>query len=234
MSSSELQYITELGGQRLLPIHNTNIDNHVSFSDRLQLLRDKAQAWFKLDIERVPVGAVSIPQQFLDSYDYFGNSPLTDGHLFLWDEMKGSATIFPALPKPSQRTIERDWPPGSLYSAPNRLGDVFVDPAQNLIVVATFNNNHFHSPDGVRVILGTLDEDGAHPRAAGRVLFPSAVPGEEEDFGDYDTLKLKCSGRHIAVHRCRLFSGWTTCIWWLQIWDWQHSATSNVSLAKTV
>ncbi|KAG1747287.1 hypothetical protein EDD22DRAFT_851106 [Suillus occidentalis] len=46
-SLAELQYIVELSGQRLLPVPNTN--NHTPISERLQLLRDKAHAWFKFN-----------------------------------------------------------------------------------------------------------------------------------------------------------------------------------------
>jgi hypothetical protein len=43
ISSSELQYIVELSGQRLLHVPNTD-DVNIPVSERLQLLRDKAHA----------------------------------------------------------------------------------------------------------------------------------------------------------------------------------------------
>ncbi|KAG2046328.1 hypothetical protein BDR06DRAFT_1037728, partial [Suillus hirtellus] len=58
MSSSELQYITELGGQQLLPVLNGSL----SVSERLQLLRDKVHAWSKFDVHSSE--SISIPVQF--------------------------------------------------------------------------------------------------------------------------------------------------------------------------
>ncbi|KAJ8588667.1 hypothetical protein M405DRAFT_933939, partial [Rhizopogon salebrosus TDB-379] len=104
-SSSELQYITELGGQRLIPVPNTNLHNYTSYSERLQLLRDEARAWFKLDIVRSPSRTVTLPKIILDSHEEATMS-LADGHLYLWDENGGSAIILPILPGPSQRTFE--------------------------------------------------------------------------------------------------------------------------------
>ncbi|OJA08870.1 hypothetical protein AZE42_01739 [Rhizopogon vesiculosus] len=233
MSSSELQYITELGGQQLIPLPNADLDNHTSFPERLQLLRNKAQAWFKLDINRNSFGRFPVPTQYLDSDVVSGE--LVDGHLCLWYADKDSAAILPVLPKPSQQTIEHDWSPGSLCSVPN--GDVFMDPAQNLIAVATFDNSDLRSSDEVRVVLGALDENGAHPQAAGRVLLQSAVLETGYDGFVSAGLKVKGLGRHIAVQRCRMFEhgstdGGAKCMWWLQIWDWRHSTTSNVSLGK--
>jgi hypothetical protein len=156
---------------------------------------------------------------------------LADGHLYLWDENGGSAIILPILPGPSQRTFERSWSPGSLDVTPQ--GGVFMDPAQNLIATAYVDDDI----DEVRVFLGTLNEDGDHPEAAGRMLIQSAVamPGDEEDNYESEKVSLKGFGRHIAAQRCRIFGidgGGTECTWWLQIWDWRYSTTSNVSLYK--
>lgn len=71
MSSFELQYITELGGQQLLPV----FDGHISLSKRLQLLRDKAHAWFKFNLE-----TVSLTRNLSSIYMY-----IVDGHLCLWN-----------------------------------------------------------------------------------------------------------------------------------------------------
>ncbi|OAX41013.1 hypothetical protein K503DRAFT_768069 [Rhizopogon vinicolor AM-OR11-026] len=229
MSSSELQYITELGGQRLIPVLNTDSSDHISFSERLKLLRDQAQAWFKLDIGHVPFGTVSIPMYFLDSYADVAMS-LVNGHLCLWNEEDDCVTILPILPKPSQRSIERYWSPGSLC-VPTE-GDVFMDPAQDLIAIATFG---YESGEQVHVAIGTLNEDGVHPEAAGRVLIQSVVPEREDGvYGDV-RLRLKCFGKYIAVQYCRTFESYngSTCIWSLQIWDWRHSTTSNSVLHGT-
>jgi hypothetical protein len=225
ISSAELQYIIELGGQQLLPVPS---DHAPSNSKRLQLLRDKTHAWFKFDIHSFE--KVSIPGQFHRATPFFAS-----GHLCLWDREGDSAKIFPILPKPSQQTIEREWPPGSLCSPPNaRSADVFMDPAQNLIATAYYvppNVTLRSGDDRFSIELGTLDRAGAHPKAAGRTLSlsrPSLWHGE--------SLKLQGMGRHIALLRSMIGEGTGATgfdeIWSLQIWDWQHSTTSSVSLGQ--
>ncbi|KAG1729275.1 hypothetical protein EDB19DRAFT_126148 [Suillus lakei] len=58
MSSSELQYITELGSQQLLPVSN----NHIPVSKRLHFLRDNSRAWLKFDLHSFKT--ISIPEKF--------------------------------------------------------------------------------------------------------------------------------------------------------------------------
>jgi len=232
ISSSELQYIVELGGQRLLPVPTTN-DNTVSISKYLQLLKDKAHAWFKFDIHSFET--VSVPGQF-----YGAKTSLANGHLCLWKEEDDSAKIFPVLPKPSQKPIERDWPPGSLCSLPNsHCADVFMDPAQNLIAIAycvvQFPDEFytFEHDERFFIELGALDRDGVHPKAAGRTLCLSELPGREGSRFLTESLKLEGMGRHIALRRALTSDDPGVLspeeIWSLHIWDWQESTTSNVS-----
>ncbi|KAG1838914.1 hypothetical protein DFJ58DRAFT_120895 [Suillus subalutaceus] len=103
MSSSELQYVTELGGQQLLFVPGMDLDNNTSNFKCLQLLRDKAHAWFKLDIHSSKT--VFIPEPFRR----YTNTFLVHGHLRLFNEVQQLAKIFPILPKPDQQIIERDW-----------------------------------------------------------------------------------------------------------------------------
>ncbi|KAG1719281.1 hypothetical protein EDB19DRAFT_2030440 [Suillus lakei] len=214
MSSSELQYIVELSGQQLLvPIPST--DNHTPISERLQLLRDKAHAWFKFNLHSFEI--VTIPKE-----PFYVDEIVTHGHLCLWND--DLAVIIPILPKPSQHTVEHDqWQRtlSSVTSVPHSYKlDVFMDPAQNLIAVA-------HVVDEIIYIdIRTLDDDGVHPRAAGRRLFLSVLRGyEEHDMND--STNLQVFGRHIAFRRTSL----SFDCWQLQIWDWQHSMTSNCFLS---
>ncbi|KAG1840496.1 hypothetical protein DFJ58DRAFT_916733 [Suillus subalutaceus] len=64
LSSSELQYIVKLGGQRLLPV-GLGAYNYTPISERLRLLRDKAHAWFKFDTR--PVQTAVVPETFVDA-----------------------------------------------------------------------------------------------------------------------------------------------------------------------
>ncbi|KAG2133263.1 uncharacterized protein EDB93DRAFT_888444 [Suillus bovinus] len=220
MSSSELQYIVELSGQRLLPVPNTN--NNTSASSCLQTLRDRAHAWFKFDM-------YSFKTITLQEISYSKKKFIADGHIYSWDENNDVATIIPILPKPSQRTVERSWSPGTLRSGPNSITmDVLMDPAQNLIAIVYYAA-HENDPFGgaVYIDLKTLDGDGVHPQAAG----PTLLLSEPSIFVETST-KLKCWGRHIALQR-------SFCMtpdygrsrdrkeWKLQIWDWQNSTTSR-------
>ncbi|OJA12069.1 hypothetical protein AZE42_02170 [Rhizopogon vesiculosus] len=234
MSSSELQYIVELGGQRLLPVSSTDPDNVTSIAKRLQLLRDKAHAWFEFD--KCSFRTVSIPERFR-----YARRSITGGHLCLWNE-EGLAKIFPILPKPSQQTIERDWSLRSSHSVPNaHAWDVFMDPAQNLIATA-YATTHEHSDwqshsDDANFYIGltTLDVGGIHPQAAGPVLF---LPGYENRGLAVFGWKLKVLGSHVAFQRSLVLRDRANTTykdrWWLQIWDWQHSTTSNCILDETV
>ncbi|KAG0708776.1 hypothetical protein DFH29DRAFT_1035553 [Suillus ampliporus] len=212
MSSSELQYIVELGGQQLLPITvcNAYFDNHTPISKRLQLLKDDAHAWFRFD--HSSIGTVSVPHQI----NFADEITFANGHLCLQGEFSDFAMIFPISPKPSQQKIERCWSPLS-HSAPNgdTMIDVHMDPAQNLIAILhargdtrQLDDERFH------IDLGALDRDGVHPEAAGRTLFLSGL------------------SRHASHSHCS--SSTFKIIWSLQIWDWQHSSTSNSILTDTL
>ncbi|KAG1727726.1 hypothetical protein EDB19DRAFT_189337 [Suillus lakei] len=213
MSSSELQYIVEMSGQRLLPVPNA--DNGTPVSKRLQLLRDGAHAWFKVDIhssKTVPMRRVPRSRRKF----------VADGHLYLWNTQEDTATIIPILPKPSQETIQRDWSPGTLCSVPNSYKlDVFMDPAQNLVAVVYIVRGT------VYIDLRALDCDDVHPQAAGETLL---LPDDPENRGETVSAKLKGFGRHIALWRRLDDPTWTTFKddkWQLQLWDWQHSTTSS-------
>ncbi|KAG1744840.1 hypothetical protein EDB19DRAFT_2023803 [Suillus lakei] len=235
MSSSELQYITELGGQQLLPVPDMNVDNNTSIFKRLQLLRDRAHAWFKLDIHSSET--VFIPGPFRRDAHIF----LIHGHLCLFNENLQSAKIFPVLPKSSQQTIERDWSTESLRSYPNAdCIDVFMDPGENLIAIAyVILLNWPEGNDRIYIDLGVLDGDGAHPQAAGRTLYLSETEFEGNILAS-DTLQLDICGRHVAFRSSRcsvVYDGLDEVnqeMWWLQIWDWKHSTTSNCVISDTI
>ncbi|KAG1843365.1 hypothetical protein DFJ58DRAFT_747910 [Suillus subalutaceus] len=214
VSSSELQYIVELGGQHLIPISNTDSDNHTPVSEHLQHLRDRAHAWFRVDIHSAKT--VPIPELFLYEESFIAN-----GHLYSWDSDDDTATIIPILPKPSQQIIERNWSPGTLCTVPNSTNlCVLMDPAQNLIAVVYFDDE-----ETLYVNLRALDDDSFHPKAAGPTLFLSELPGYDNDV-DSESVKLKVMGRHIALQRAA-----SDCdMWQVQIWDWQHS-TSDIILS---
>ncbi|KAG1795316.1 uncharacterized protein HD556DRAFT_378346 [Suillus plorans] len=217
LSSSELQYIVEIGGQRLLVISNT--DHSIPISKRLQLLRDKAHAWFKVDIhpfEMVPVTRAPLSRDNI----------VAGGHFYSWDLLGGTAMIMPVLPKPSQQSVRRNWLPGKLCPAaswPSRQLDVLMDPAQNLIAVA-----YVVDRKTVYINLRALDGDGIHPQAAGERLFLS---DDSENCFETTMAKLKGFGRYIALSRRSDDENRTSLdkVWQLHIWDWKYSTTSSVS-----
>jgi hypothetical protein len=228
LSSSELQYIVELGGQRLLPVPTTGLGNQISIAKRLQLLRDKAYAWFGFN--KCSFETLSIPEEFT-----FAKFSVAGGHLSLWDQEDDLAEIFPILSKPSQRTIKREWSPRWSHSVPNaQTFDVFVDPAQNLVAAAYFaiTNDLQFSNESFYIDLRTLDIDGVHPQAAGPILSLSALPESENGgFSVLMSLELKGLGKHIALRMiCGTGNNTSQDTFVLQIWDWQHSTTSSVSL----
>jgi hypothetical protein len=230
MSSSDLQYIVELSGQCLIPVPNT--DNLTPVSERLQLLRDRAHAWLKFDIHSFKT--IAMPEIDRDHELYF-----TGGHFYFWRDISRSATIFPALSEPSQQTIERDWPPGTLCTVPHsKVLEVFMDSAQNLIAVVYIDNR---KPEMLYIDLGALDSDRVHPLAAGQTLF-ACEPLKSDDNNRVKTseTRVKVCGRHIALqHYFVLLDDDEVGKFYqhmsqLQIWDWQHSTTSRSVLSHAV
>ncbi|KAG2072257.1 hypothetical protein BDR04DRAFT_1096840 [Suillus decipiens] len=242
VSSSELQYIVELGGQRLLPVPIAYLGKHTSVSQRLQLLRDKAHAWFQFNLHAHSFQTFSLQEQV-----YEVGISLVDGHLCLWspyhetEDSRNSAKIVPILPKPSQQTIERHWSPGSLCPVPDAyIVDVYMDPVQNLIAIAYAVHSNVLLEGRFYVDIRTLDGDDIHPQAAGQTLVLSVVTAQSRHdwFTITEVLKLKVFGRHLALQCSPVFddpvSTTSRVIWWLQLWDWQHSTTSNSKLSDTM
>ncbi|KAG2087902.1 uncharacterized protein F5147DRAFT_781167 [Suillus discolor] len=227
MSSSELQYIVELSGQHLLHVPNTDNES-IPVSKRLQLLRDKAHAWFKVDPNSFKT--VSLPKNMYPDKKF-----VADGHIYLWDKEEDMAAIIPILPKPSQKTVKRNWSPGTLFSVPDSHNlDVFMDPAQNLIAIAC-SVTDILDLDYERLYIGlrVLDRDGVHPQAAGQTLFSSILLASRDEYFVAESAKLKGFGRHIALCRSFVYP-FEEEIWQLHIWDWQHSTRSNSVLSGTI
>jgi hypothetical protein len=216
MSSSELQYIVEMSGQRLLHVSDT--DNGIPVSARLQLLRDKAHAWFKFDIHSFETMLVKRPPRLQQQV-------VAGGHVYFWNCNTDTAMILPILPKPSQQQFQRNWPLRTSCSVlHSNTFDLVMDPAQNLIASACFIVDNRR----VCIKLGALDSDGVHPQAAGETLILS---DDSDNLPETLHAKLICFGRHIALWR-RLrnsISGSMDDEWHLQVWDWKHSMTSGVS-----
>jgi hypothetical protein len=115
-----------------------------------------------------------------------------------------------------------------------------MDPAQNLIAVAYAVHNDTLQEGRFYVELRALDGDDIHPQAAGQTLFLSVLTAQDRHdwFTITEVLKLKGLGRHLALQNTPVFddpvSTTSRVIWWLQIWDWQHSTTSNSNLSDTM
>ncbi|KAG2339406.1 hypothetical protein BDR05DRAFT_621909 [Suillus weaverae] len=111
-----------------------------------------------------------------------------------------------------------------------------MDPAQNLIAVAYAVNNDMLQEGRFYVDLRALDGDGIHPQAAGQTLSLSVLTAQDsyDLFTVTEDLKLEGLGRHLAL-QCSVLddpvSTTSQVIWWLQLWDWQHSTTSNSNLS---
>ncbi|KIK34563.1 hypothetical protein CY34DRAFT_17635 [Suillus luteus UH-Slu-Lm8-n1] len=231
MSSSELQYIVELSGQGLLPVRNA--DNHTPAAERLQLLRDRSHAWFKAGSHSFTT--VPIPNELYHTYKF-----VIDAQLYLWNQYEDMTMIIPVLPKLSQHTIERDWLPRKLCLTPPHTNflDIFMDPAQNLIVIAHYISGGpvaAWPPEQMLYIeLRALYGGGVRPQAAGQRLFLSGLPGYEVHSVHTKSVKLKDFGRYIALSRLVTVWGVIEPMWQLQIWDWQHSTTSNSVLSGTL
>lgn len=116
-----------------------------------------------------------------------------------------------------------------------------MDTAQNLLAVAyAISHDNYPLDEKSYIELLTLDGDSVHPQAAGPILITSDlwVPRRRET----PCSKLEGFGRHIAfLYFVPLFDGTESTIdssfafkWWLEIWDWQHSTSSNGILSGPI
>jgi hypothetical protein len=181
-------------------------------------LRDKAHAWFK--INPYSFETVSLSEEL-----YSEETFVVDGHIYSWYLADDTATIVPILPQPSQKTVKRDWSPGTLFPAHSRSIGMLMDPAQNLIVTAYGVFEDASNHETFYIDLRTLDNDSVHPKAAGPTLFLPPPPVSENHLKVIEDAKLKGIGRYIAFG-----CSFVVEMWQLYIWDWQHSTTSIVSL----
>jgi hypothetical protein len=126
--------------------------------------------------------------------------------------------------------INHEWQhPESLLSVPDaHINDVLIDPRQNLVAVAY----NITGRSGGYIDLLALDGDGSHPHAVGPTLSTApALSGCQNIIQTLESWRLDGLGKHIALWRFLLFeSDSHKILWQLQIWDWQHSTTSNVSV----
>ncbi|KAG0700155.1 hypothetical protein DFH29DRAFT_1001334 [Suillus ampliporus] len=229
LSSSELQYIVELGGQRLLPIPKP--DDRTPIYERLRVLRDKAHAWWKFDIDSFET--FPLPETVT-----YSSLSIDYGHLFMWTHFHDLVRIAPILPKPSQQVIECNWSVRSLCPFPHpKVIHVFMDPPQNLFVIA-----YLVPVVGLRnktlcIDIRALDSSCVHPKAAGLTVFPSLPVGYEDSYIETKVVNLKGFGSHIALWRFLRVSRAGTHyedVWELQVWDWQHSTTPRSILHDTL
>ncbi|KAG2131773.1 hypothetical protein DEU56DRAFT_757469 [Suillus clintonianus] len=208
LSYSELQYIVELGGQQLLHVPDINPEHRISVSQRLQLLRNRAHAWFKLDVHTCTT--IFIP----DQCRYSRTSSIrgvANGHLCLWDTNPDAHT-FDMFMDPAQNLI------AVAYSV-------------------TDHDPNWGDAEMFYIDLIALDGGGVHPQAAGHTLFLSELTGYDVIKTDPDDIKLEGFGKHIAFWRTVEMLDANNDfhnMWELQIWDWQHSTTSSCVLADDI
>ncbi|KAG1817304.1 hypothetical protein EV424DRAFT_1540508 [Suillus variegatus] len=235
LSSSELQYIVELGGQQLLPV-DLPLDNHTpTISERLQLLRDRAHAWFKLNTQ--PVEHVDVSNKYIMKLTAMSNGYfclMDDPTLRHDDYLRGQtiSKIFPTLQEPSQQVFDRVWHSDTLSTVPNaQLNYILKDPTQNLLAAAY----HVLDEPDVYIDILPLDGDGTHPQAAGPTLFMSPeLRGPQNILPKAGCWRVWNLGRLMALSHSLKLNDPDRTLWWLQIWDWQHSTTSNSVLSGAV
>ncbi|KAG1829125.1 hypothetical protein EV424DRAFT_1536050 [Suillus variegatus] len=235
LSSSELQYIVELSGQQLLPV-DLPLDSHTpTISECLQLLRDKAHAWFKLNTQSIE--HVDVSNKYIMKLTFMSNGHfclMDDPTLHHHDYLRGPtiSKIFPILQEPSQRVFDCVWHSDTLSSVPNaQLNDILMDPTQNLLAAA------YHVLDGPDVYIDILplDGDNAHPQAAGTTLcMLPELRGPQNILPKAERWWIRSLGRLMALSHFLRLNDPDRILWWLQIWDWQHSTTSNSVLSDAM
>ncbi|KAG1758148.1 hypothetical protein EDD22DRAFT_1000165 [Suillus occidentalis] len=205
ISSSELQYIIELGGQGLLPVPIADPGNHTSVSQRLQLLRDKAHAWFQFNFHTHSFQTFFIEEQFHDHRE--------TGDSENW------AKIVPLLPQPSEQTViglqNRSQ---NLIAIAYGVNDDTFQEGRFCVDLRTLDGDGIHpQATGQTLFLSVHTAQDNH-----------------DLFTVMEDLQLKGFGRHLALQCCPVFNDVVSAPrvpWWLQLWDWQHSTRSNSNLS---
>ncbi|KAG2357744.1 hypothetical protein BDR07DRAFT_349808 [Suillus spraguei] len=101
-----------------------------------------------------------------------------------------------------------------------------MDPVQNLIATAYVVTDQSNDKT-VYIELRDLGSDGVHPKATG----PVSLPRLENNFM-MTGAKIKGFGSYIALQSS--FISQCDITWQLNIWNWQHSTTSNSVLKGRV
>ena len=224
-NSTELQYLIELGAQRLIPVHPRSPT--LSMAECLHILRDKAIAWssFKLKVtkrlHRVPFFKPGIPSII--------HQQLAFSSLRWPSELDSKVIDLRTCTPETASAPPRTWGRDIENAAPVCFR--LVDEAQDLMVtVSILSGNPRTSNLMYRIDLRTIYTDMEHPLAQGSCLVDGRVPRE-------DVRQVKLAAVTVLGDRLAFYGsvhppadgGTANHRWSLHVWNW-HEGGDELSV----
>jgi hypothetical protein len=226
-NSTELQYIIELGAQRLMPTHPR--PSAVSVAECLRILRGKAKAWgsFKLNVteeHRVPLSFN--PKSIMITHQQLGLSTT------YWPGYVVSKVIDLRTCTPEANIPPCIWDRD--YASPlpgTSVCSRYIDETQDLMITVDLLSDDAHTSDFVYEInFRTISTDGEHPLAhTSRLELICRVPYKEHR---QHKVIITVLGDRIAFYsEIKTEDGVDYPYWSLHVWNWHEGGQSEVGVS---
>lgn len=232
--STDLQYIIELGAQRLVPVHPR--PPNVSAAECLRILRDKANMWnsFKLN----GTSSLRVTLQW-SPYKSICHQQLSVSSSLMHGGAISKAIDLRTCTPEAASLPPRIWSQDDPNSATGTIAR-YIDEKQDLMVTVNSLPNNSHIFDIVyQINFRTISTDEEHPLAHGSCLVKSKAPRDEDMrshratvtiFGD--RLCFHGMGR-MANTGIQLVNEEIHPYWSLRVWNWHQGDQSDVGASRS-
>jgi hypothetical protein len=235
-NSTELQYIVELGAQRLMPIHPR--PPTVSTGECLRILRGKANAWNSFDSSVTKDLRVALSYDPTKAFKFMITHQQLSLSAGFWHprfitHIIDLGTCIPGIANVPSCVR------GSDYA---NLGDAYVysryiDATQDLMITVNFLGNNPHTSDFMGRLYGinfcTLSTNKAHPFAhESRLELVCRVSCDEE--WQSHKIELTVLGDRLAFYSEVKLDDSVSEVdypyWSLHVWNWREGGQSDVCM----
>ena len=219
--SIQLQYVIELGAQKLIPVHPRS--PNVSTKECLHILRAKANAWnsFELGVmKRLSIMTFLHPESIAHRQLYLSAHPnhphSSDGNFI--SQVINPRTCTPEIASAPHLIQSQD----SLHPAGTPICNSYMDAVQDLVIIINIPDKSSYC-----INFRTISTGEKHPLAPGSIVVARFGP---DDLDEYD---LRLCETLVTVFGDRLaFYGSTSgrgdTHWSLHVWNWHKKAHRNV------
>jgi hypothetical protein len=233
--STDLQYIIELGAQRLMPIHPR--PPTVSTAGCLRMLRGKANAWNSFDSNvtkelRIPLSYSPIEFfKFTITHQQLSLSArLRHPHFII--QIIDLRTCIPEMvnvPSCIRGSIYTNLGRAYVYSR-------YIDATQDFMITIDLLGDNSHTSDFMYGInFCTISTNKAHPLAhESRLKLICRVPCDEE-WQSYKTILTVFGDRLAFYSEVKIHdSGSDYPYWSLHVWNWREGSQSDVCVLSNL